>query len=79
MLMYDYIVTFPYEVRLFWRRKATGATLLFFAIRYLTLFIWIFDAATIGSMSNAVSPYSHSHQLNDINDMYSKDVCIHLG
>ena len=53
--MYDYTVTFAYEVQLFWRRKATGASLLFLANRYLTLFIYIFDIATAGSMSDAVS------------------------
>ena len=53
--MYDYTITFPYEVRLFWRRKATGATLLFFANRYLTLFYYIFLISTNVSMSDAVS------------------------
>ena len=55
MLVYDYTITFPYEVRLFWRRKSTGASLLFFANRYLTLFTYIFDITTNVSMNNAVS------------------------
>ena len=55
MLIYDYAVTVTYEVRLFWRKKVTGATLLFFANRYLTLFFYIFDITTSVSMSDAVS------------------------
>ena len=55
MLIYDYVVTVTYEVRLFWRRKATGASLLFFANRYLTLFLYIFEITTNVSMSDAVS------------------------
>ena len=55
ILLYDYTITFPYEVRLFWQKKATGATVLFFANRYLTLFYYIFVLSTNVSMSDAVS------------------------
>ena len=55
MLIYDHVVTVTYEVRLFWRKKATGASLLFFANRYLALFYYIFEITTNVSMSDAVS------------------------
>ena len=74
MLVYDYAITFPYEVRLFWRRKATGASLLFFANRYLTLFIYIFDMMTNVSMSDAVSFRDLSHHLIDTDSLHLKDV-----
>ena len=76
LFIYDYTITFPYEVRLFWRGKATGATLLFFANRYLTLFISTFNLATIVSMSNAVSSCGPSHRLTDTETL--KDVGINL-
>ncbi|KAI0794601.1 hypothetical protein C8Q74DRAFT_1249696 [Fomes fomentarius] len=37
LFIYDYIVTFSDEVRLFWGRRWTGATLLFFLNRYVSL------------------------------------------
>ena len=55
MLIYDHVVTVTYEVRLFWRKQTTSATLLFFANRYLALFTYIFDISTNVSMSDAVS------------------------
>ncbi|KAI0081380.1 hypothetical protein K474DRAFT_1337673 [Panus rudis PR-1116 ss-1] len=36
-LVYDTILTFPQEARCIWRRKLTGASLLYFLIRYITL------------------------------------------
>ena len=77
--MYDYTITFPDEVRLFWRRKATGATLLFFANRYLAQFIYIFDISTNVSMSNAVSFRDLSHHLIDTDSLHLKDVGVPFG
>ncbi|TFK86660.1 hypothetical protein K466DRAFT_663593 [Polyporus arcularius HHB13444] len=37
LILYDYLSTFDSEVDLFWFRKITGATALFFAARYTTL------------------------------------------
>ncbi|KAI0642053.1 hypothetical protein C8Q79DRAFT_1013933 [Trametes meyenii] len=37
MLAYDYIITFNEEIKLFWSRKITGASVLFFIIRYAAL------------------------------------------
>ncbi|KAI0751600.1 hypothetical protein C8Q80DRAFT_1158330 [Daedaleopsis nitida] len=37
LLVYEHAVTFRQEVELFWRRKAHGATVLFFSNRYLVL------------------------------------------
>ncbi|TFK84135.1 hypothetical protein K466DRAFT_589157 [Polyporus arcularius HHB13444] len=36
-LMYDYVITFGQEVELFWTNRLTGATVLFFANRYISL------------------------------------------
>ncbi|KAI0630455.1 hypothetical protein C8Q77DRAFT_1133104 [Trametes polyzona] len=36
-LVYDYLLTLDQELKLFWRRKFTGASALFFFIRYSTL------------------------------------------
>ena len=36
--MYEYLITVGAEVELFWRRKITGASVLFLANRYLVLF-----------------------------------------
>ena len=66
MLIYDYAVTFAFEVRLFWRRKWTRATLLFFFNRYLSLFISIFEIAIPVSLSDAVSLFSPSYNLNEL-------------
>ncbi|KAF8959372.1 hypothetical protein BDZ97DRAFT_1761410 [Flammula alnicola] len=46
MLIYDHILTFPLEVDRIWRRKFSGATLLFLTNRYVTplQFIIILDA-----------------------------------
>ena len=37
LLGYEYLVHLPQEVELFWKRKITGASVLFFANRYLSL------------------------------------------
>ncbi|KAI0640732.1 hypothetical protein C8Q79DRAFT_920930, partial [Trametes meyenii] len=37
LVLYDFLITFGEEVRLFWGRKFTGASLLFFINRYWTL------------------------------------------
>ena len=72
--MYDYTVTFPYEVQLFWRKKATGASLLFFANRYFTMFYHIFDISTNVTMSDAVSLRDLTHHLIDTDSLHLKDV-----
>ena len=36
-IAYEYVLTFTQEVELFWRRKFTGATLLFLLNRYFLL------------------------------------------
>ena len=34
---YDFIITFGDESGLFWKKRVTGASVLFFASRYLTI------------------------------------------
>ena len=51
--MYDYVVTFDQEVELFWTRKFTGASVLFFGNRYITIghtllgMYWLTSISTI--------------------------------
>ncbi|RPD69111.1 hypothetical protein L226DRAFT_575891 [Lentinus tigrinus ALCF2SS1-7] len=40
-LVYEYLITFGQEVKLFWRGKWTGASILFFLNRYLALISYI--------------------------------------
>ncbi len=42
LLYYDFIVTFPDEVKCIWQRKFTGATVLFFFNRYGALLLQLF-------------------------------------
>ena len=37
LVIYEYLVTFSTEVQLFWAREVTGASVLFFANRYILL------------------------------------------
>lgn len=55
MIVYEYLITFDQEVLLFWRRKPTGATVLFLMVRYLALLSYsFFGAATYAPMSAQV-------------------------
>ena len=38
---YDYLLTVQRESRLFWKRKVTAASILFFVNRYLALFYYV--------------------------------------
>ncbi|KAI0364565.1 hypothetical protein BV20DRAFT_956017 [Pilatotrama ljubarskyi] len=56
VLAYDYVITLDQEINLFWRRRLSGATVLFLSIRYLALLAYVFlGTATYTSMSDAVS------------------------
>ena len=37
LLVHEYLITFHWEVELFWNRRMTGAVLLFLANRYVVL------------------------------------------
>ncbi|KAI0351308.1 hypothetical protein OH77DRAFT_944914 [Trametes cingulata] len=55
LLAYEYIITFDQEVALFWKRKMTGATVLFLATRYLALLSYLFlGTATFAPMSDQI-------------------------
>lgn len=61
MYAYEYVITFDQEVSLFWTRKKTGATWLFFLIRYLALLgICLLNAATLAPMSDKVRKHQVS-------------------
>ncbi|TFK91862.1 hypothetical protein K466DRAFT_467551, partial [Polyporus arcularius HHB13444] len=37
LVVYDFVITLDREIKLFWTRRLTGATVLFFTIRYMPL------------------------------------------
>lgn len=41
MIIYDWLLTFPDEIRLIWRQKLTGARVLFILNRYSTIALYI--------------------------------------
>ena len=43
VFIYDYVLTFAQEVQLIWGRKITGASVLFWLNRYLTLALVIMN------------------------------------
>ncbi|KAL1938181.1 hypothetical protein VTO73DRAFT_11825 [Trametes versicolor] len=45
LVLYEYIITFGDEVNLFWMRKKTGASWLFFIVRYLAMLFYVFLTA----------------------------------
>ena len=56
LLFYDYILTLDKEVRLFWKRKISGASLLFLFNRYLTVLTQVLDVVQFTSdMSDKAS------------------------
>ncbi|EIW59947.1 uncharacterized protein TRAVEDRAFT_64712 [Trametes versicolor FP-101664 SS1] len=61
LIAYEYIITFNQEVTLFWKRKPTGATALFFGTRYIGLLTYSFlGAATYAPMSDKVRESTQS-------------------
>ena len=57
VLICEYLVTFPDEVNLFWKRRWTGATVLFFMNRYISLSYHIFGIANSALPTIAVRAY----------------------
>ena len=60
LLVYEYLITFSAEVDLFWRRKPTAASVLFFANRYMVLINNVMDLCGSHSSTVAVSTPSSS-------------------
>ncbi|KAI0788066.1 hypothetical protein C8Q74DRAFT_1196326, partial [Fomes fomentarius] len=57
LLLYEYLITISAEVDLFWRRKWTGASVLFFLNRYVSLLYFLFNTTDIfGTSQLAVCP-----------------------
>ena len=44
--MYEYLLTLDQEVNLFWRRKLTGASVLYFLNRYLLLLLYAMETSS---------------------------------
>ncbi|KAI0716577.1 hypothetical protein C8Q76DRAFT_616795, partial [Earliella scabrosa] len=51
-LIYDYVITFGREVDLFWTTKLTGASVLFFTNRYVTLLFNALGLVALGHFSD---------------------------
>ncbi|KAI0746884.1 hypothetical protein C8Q80DRAFT_1271711 [Daedaleopsis nitida] len=65
-LVYEYLITFDQEVRLFWRRDVSGACILFFLNRYLSLSVQLLDLVLF------VTPMSITSHTSLINrDLFS--------
>ncbi|KAI0351300.1 hypothetical protein OH77DRAFT_1411320, partial [Trametes cingulata] len=55
LLAYEYFITLDREINLFWKRKVTGATVLFLATRYLLLLSYnLLGMATFAPMTQKV-------------------------
>ncbi|KAL1937304.1 hypothetical protein VTO73DRAFT_13868 [Trametes versicolor] len=50
LLLWDLLLTFDTEAAFFWRRRISGAAALFFANRYLTLLIALYNASWYGML-----------------------------
>lgn len=53
-VLYDYIITTEEEVRLFWGKKLTGATMLFWLNKWLVILHYTVAAVSIVKVSDAV-------------------------
>lgn len=53
-LTYEILITFDREVALVWRRKFTGASVLFFLNRYLPILVNVLNLASSARMTDAV-------------------------
>ncbi|RDX44273.1 hypothetical protein OH76DRAFT_1487225 [Lentinus brumalis] len=56
-VVFDYLITFGQEVNLFWKRRFTGATLLFFVNRYVVLLLYTMNISGSASLSASEKGY----------------------
>lgn len=54
LIVCEYFALLPREVELFWKRKITGASVLFLSNRYMSLLSEVIQNAAIGSISSQV-------------------------
>ncbi|KAI0665403.1 hypothetical protein C8Q78DRAFT_1084002 [Trametes maxima] len=73
LLFYEYAVTLDREVNLFWTRRPTGASVLFFVNRYTPLLLQIVDLCGYANMSDRRYLYAHFHFMtyNDVTSIRS--------
>ncbi len=62
-VVFDYLITFGQEVNLFWNRRFTGATLLFFVNRYVVLLLYTMNISGSAPLS-ASEKVSRSESMN---------------
>lgn len=53
-LLYDFVITFGREVKLFWTRRFSGASFLFFANRYISLTFNVLSLVQFGNFNDQV-------------------------
>ncbi|KAI0740424.1 hypothetical protein C8Q76DRAFT_608305, partial [Earliella scabrosa] len=53
-LICEYLATFPEEVNLFWKRRCTGASVLFFMNRYAPLLFYVFGNMNFWILTDVV-------------------------
>ncbi|KAH9850483.1 hypothetical protein C2E23DRAFT_887374 [Lenzites betulinus] len=61
LIFHEYLITIDSEVRLIWRRKITGATVLFFLNRYIMVFRNAITIASYPSIGNTFSLVAPAH------------------
>ncbi len=80
MFWYDHIVTLDREINLFWNKKITGATVLFFVNRYSTVFymtyvfpVWPLSMKyEVSISSDGYNPLIHSPSHTDVGRMVNR-------
>ena len=58
IFLYDWFLTIDGEMEYFWNRQVTGATILFFVNRYISLASFILTFVDYKPMSDKVRDYS---------------------
>ena len=65
LVVFEYIITFGTEVQLFWGRKVTGASMLFFVNRYMRLLYVLFCVTSYLPIPSAALVSPGMHGLSD--------------
>ncbi|KAH9849225.1 hypothetical protein C2E23DRAFT_935968 [Lenzites betulinus] len=56
IIAFEYVITFGQEIEYFWRRKVTGASVLFFMTRYLALVVNMVETAGFAPFTQNTTP-----------------------
>ena len=59
LVFYEFLLTLDLEIRLVWRRKLRGATVIFLLNRYIILARYLFNVLSEHAPTQTVSPSSY--------------------